>query len=291
MFESGGNAGDDPEVYPIFPDGSVGSMTKIPDQWKPLGYNRVRAVAGDAVDMDGQSLCGMSWAITDLKDASGKPLTNDTVIMGLRFNRSGTDPVGLFAVMPPALTARDPTPADKATDVLRDVVVSWTPGREAQKHDVYFGTVFDNVNNASRTSPLGVLARQAQDANSYDPPGLLDLGQTYYWRVDEVGASSNVTKGNVWSFTVEPVAYPIKNITATASGSSNAQSGPEKTIDGSGLNAADQHSVVEDDMWLSSSDDPVWIQYEFDKVYKLSELWVWNFNTTFEPDQGYGFNF
>jgi len=186
-------------------------------------------------------------------------------------------------------TASNASPADGATDVLRDVVVSWTPGREAQKHDVYFGTVPADVETATRSSPLGVLVSQAQDANSYDPAGLLALGQTYYWRVDEVDASSNVTKGNVWSFTVEPVTYPIKNITATASGSTNAQRGPEKTIDGSGLNAADQHSVVEDDMWLSSSDDPVWIQYEFDKVYKLSELWVWNFNTTFEPDLGYGF--
>ena len=289
MFESGGNTGDDPEVYPIFPDGSVGSMTKIPDQWKTLGYNRVRAVAGDAVDMNGQSLCGMSWAITDLKDASGKPLTNDTVIMGLRFSRSGTDPVGLFAVMPPETTAQKPNPADKATDVLRDVVVSWTPGREAQKHDVYFGTVFDNVNNASRTSPLGVLVSQGQDANSYDPAGLLALGQTYYWRIDEIDASSKVTKGNVWSFTVEPIAYPIKNITATASSVQSAETGPGKTVDGSGL-ANDLHSTTAEHMWLSDVAVPLpaWIQYEFDRVYKLRELWVWNSNQLVEGTLGVG---
>ncbi len=34
---------------------------------------------------------------------------------------------------------------------------------------------------------------------------------------------------------------------------------------------------------------PAWIQYQFDKAYKLSELWVWNYNGEFEPVLGYGF--
>ncbi len=288
LFESGGNAGDDPEVYPIFPDGSVGSMTKIPDQWKSLGYNRVRAAAGDAVDMDGQSLCGMAWAITDLKDAGGKPLTNDAVIMGLRFNRSGTDPVGLFAVLPPARAARKPAPADKATDVLRNATLSWVPGEAVKSHDVYLGTHLQSVSNASRTAPLGVLVSQAQDVNSYDPPGSLVLGQTYYWRIDEVEGST-VHKGQVWSFATEPLAYPLKSVTATASSSQGANMGPEKTIDGSGL-ADDQHSTTTEHMWLSSvtGPKPVWIQYQFDKVYKLREMWVWNSNQIVESVLGVG---
>jgi hypothetical protein len=42
------------------------------------------------------------------------------------------------------------------------------------------------------------------DANSYDPCGL-DLGRTYYWRIDEVNdANSNSPwKGEVWSFTAK----------------------------------------------------------------------------------------
>jgi len=225
-------AADDPEVYPIFPDGSVGSMTRS----RPVEDPGLQPRSRGGRRRGGHERPEPLWYVLGhhrLKDASGKPLTNDTVIMGLRFNRSGTDPVGLFAVMPPALTAREPTPATRPPMCLRDVVLGWTPGQKAQKHDVYFGTVPADVETAIRSSPLGVLVSQAQDANSYDPAGLLALGQTYYWRVDEVDASSNVTKGNVWSFTVEPVAYPIKNITATASGSSNAQRGPEKTIDGS----------------------------------------------------------
>jgi hypothetical protein len=70
----------------------------------------------------------------------------------------------------------------------------------------------------------------------------------------------------------------------------NQQTGPEKTIDGSGLDALDQHSVESSDMWLSNKKGPtpIWIQYEFDAVYSLHEMWVWNQNQMDEPDNGYG---
>ncbi|OHB66563.1 MAG: hypothetical protein A2Y77_14485 [Planctomycetes bacterium RBG_13_62_9] len=149
--------------------------------------------------------------------------------------------------------ARDPIPADEATDVARDAIVGWTAGDYAQKHNVYVGTDLADVNNASATTPLGVLASEGQTETTYDPAGLFEFGKTYYWRIDEVNAppSSTVFKGEVWSFTAEPYAYPIKNLTATAS-SSQPNMGPEKTIDGSGLNSADQHGIGEKDMWLST---------------------------------------
>ena len=186
-------------------------------------------------------------------------------------------------------TASNASPADQATDVIRDIVLSWKPADVAKSHDVYFGTVFDNVNNASRTSPLGVLVSQGQDANSYDPAGLLALGQTYYWRIDEIDASSKVTKGLIWSFTAEPVVYPIKNIAATASSVQSAETGPGKTVDGSGL-ANDLHSTTADHMWLSDVAVPLpaWIQYEFDRVHKLQEMWVWNSNQLVEGALGIG---
>ena len=190
--------------------------------------------------------------------------------------------------------ASNPSPAHEATDVPRDVTLSWAPGMYADKHDVYFGTGFNDVNDADRTNPLGVLASQNQDANTYDPAGVLDFGQTYYWRVDEVNASPDFTifKGDVWQFTVEPIAYPIaaENITATASSSNTANEGPENTINGSGLDADDLHSAENRDMWLSSviGPQPTWIQYEFNRVYKLHQMWVWNYNTPIEPAIGFG---
>jgi hypothetical protein len=194
-------------------------------------------------------------------------------------------------IAPQVKGAVQPYPAPEATDVSRDMILSWKPGKFAAKHDVYFGDSPDTVSAADRANPLGALVSQAQDANTYDPAGSLELGKTYYWRVDEVNAppDSTISKGAVWSFTVEPVAYPIAKVTATAS-SSQAGMGPEKTIDGSGLSASDQHSAQSTDMWLSNvaGPQPTWIQYEFDTGYKLHEMWVWNSNQLIEPSFGLG---
>ncbi len=39
-----------------------------------------------------------------------------------------------------------PNPVDGATDVYRDAVLSWTPGKFADTHNVYFGTALEDVN-------------------------------------------------------------------------------------------------------------------------------------------------
>jgi len=190
------------------------------------------------------------------------------------------------------VAAADPIPEDGAVDVHQDVVLSWEPGPFADTHNVYFGTVFDDVNNADTTNTLGVLASPGQGATMYDPDGLLEFGQTYYWRIDEVNAppDSTVFKGSIWSFTVEPFAYPIANIIATASSSAEGTD-PADTINGSGLDANDLHSMATTDMWQSliGGPEPTWIQYDFDMAYKLTEMWVWNYNFQFENILGFGF--
>ena len=178
-------------------------------------------------------------------------------------------------------TAKNPVPEDGAVDVHRDTTLSWTPGPFAVRHNLYLGTDFDDVNNADAGSP-DMLVVQGLAETTYDPPGLLDFGQDYYWRVDEVNAppDSDVFKGDVWSFTTEPFAYPIPgtNIQATAS-SFDTGKGPQNTINGSGL-SDDLHSTATNAMWLSQASEPntAWIRYEFDKVYKVTEMWVWNYN-------------
>ncbi len=188
----------------------------------------------------------------------------------------------------------DPNPADEAIEVLKDVILDWTVGEFADKHDVYFGTNFDDVNAATTIVNLNNVYKGRHDPNRYPISGTLnlDFGQSYYWRIDEVNAppSSTIIKGDVWSFTVEPFSYPIaaERITVTASSSSIAQ-GPENTVNGSGLDN-DLHSTEPTDMWLSEfmGLQPTWIQYEFDKVRKLHQMWVWNHNTLSEPAIGYG---
>ncbi len=209
-----------------------------------------------------------------------------TVDMG---ENGGTILEGEVGGMPTA--ARGPSPEDGAVDVRRDVVLSWVAGTFAAGHDVYLGTSFEDVSAAEADNPLNVLVSPYQSDNTYAPATPLAVGQTYYWRIDEVNAppDSTVYRGDVWSFTVEPYSYPLTNITATAS-SSNPGTAPEKTIDGSGLNDADQHSMELMDTWLSARNmpQPVWIQYEFDAVYKLDELWVWNSNQMLESTYGFG---
>ncbi len=189
-------------------------------------------------------------------------------------------------------TATGPQPESGSTDVLRDVVLSWSAGDSAVTHDVYLGASFDDVNAASRSNPLGVLLSQGQTGTSFDLPTTLDFGRTYYWRIDEVNGAPDYTifKGDIWSFTAEPFAYEIPDVVASSNAASEDQAGPENTVNGSGLNADDQHSVESTDMWLGlpAGDEPVWIEYEFDKVYKLHEMLVWNYNVQFEPILGFG---
>ncbi|UCF16892.1 MAG: discoidin domain-containing protein, partial [Phycisphaerales bacterium] len=188
--------------------------------------------------------------------------------------------------------AFNPSPAGEEADVPRDVILNWAPGEFANMHDVYFGISLDDVNNATATvDPAGVY-KGRQDTNIYTVGESLDFGQTYYWRVDEVNAAPDLTvfKGEVWSFTVEPVGYPLENIAVTASSQNRPDEGPGNTANGSGLDDDDLHSSESTAMWLSNIMDPnkAWIQYELDRTYKLHQMLVWNYNSSVEPVVGFG---
>jgi len=175
--------------------------------------------------------------------------------------------------------ASSSSPADGATEVCRKPVLSWTPGDGAISHNVYFGSDPDNWDQQS----LG------QSAASYDP-GPLELGAVYFWQVDENDGATTHT-GDLWQFTVEPLSYEIPGASIIATADSNdPDQGPDKTIDRSGLDEADLHSAETTDMWVSAEGgvgDP-WIQYEFDREYKLDKLLVWNHNSPLESIVGLG---
>ena len=185
--------------------------------------------------------------------------------------------------------ASKPVPTDQSDDIIRDVILAWTPGASAATHDVYFGASFDDVNAASRANPMDVLASQGQGPATFDPAGRLEFSQSYYWRVDEVAADGTVYPGAVWSFTTEPLMYAVENIVVTTNTTSEEQSGPEKMVDGSGLNADGQHAIDDDTMWLGTPVDgnPV-IEFAFDGVYNLQEASVWNYNGEFETFLAFG---
>jgi hypothetical protein len=93
----------------------------------------------------------------------------------------------------------NPQPANGATDVGMATILSWTPADNATSHQVYLGLDKDTLRSADTGSPEYKGSKTLGD-ESYDP-GLLELGTTYYWRVDEV-YNGNAVKGLVWSFTV-----------------------------------------------------------------------------------------
>jgi len=200
---------------------------------------------------------------------------------------AGIDPSGLSA----QVLAIEPNPANGATDVPYYTDLGWEAGEFAATHDVYFGTDWDDVNGASVDNPLGVLAGAGLTETSLVLDSL-DFDTPYFWRVDEVNAPPDNTlyQGHVWNFTTEPVAYPIANVTATASSAHDPGNDAVNTVNGSGLDAEDQHSANLAHMWLSNitETEGVWIQYDLGQIYKLHGVHVWNHNSQTEKVLGYG---
>jgi O-glycosyl hydrolase len=97
--------------------------------------------------------------------------------------------------------ATDPSPADGASAVSIVPLLSWTAGwaaADTNGHDVYFGTDFNDVNDAN-TSTTGIyIGRQTDD--SYQVATALNAETQYHWRIDEIN-DTNIWKGDVWHFT------------------------------------------------------------------------------------------
>jgi len=126
-------------------------------------------------------------------------------------NQSGAMDVDFFAykegIIIPAPSnpdkARALTPAPGSTVTLADAApLSWKAGESAARHDVYFGTSEGDVNDADTTDTSGIY-RDRQNLVIYTPAEALELGGTYYWRIDEVEADgTTLHKGDVWSFSI-----------------------------------------------------------------------------------------
>ncbi|MFC1633636.1 hypothetical protein ACFL5Z_02235 [Planctomycetota bacterium] len=292
LFEAG--TGDGSEIAAILPGGVIGQSVTLSGSWGRTGHNsNGQSIDGNTTG-NGQAIVGICWAITDLLDENGNALTNDSIIEGIAVTaRNGMDPADWFAVVDRPYQAREPHPEDKATDVIRDIILTWEPGWSASQHIVYFGTDFDDVNNGTDSAKVG----PAQDALVYDPPGLLDFGQTYFWRVDEVNTvnPNSPWKGEVWSFEVEPYAYPLAVVDAIASSTLADLHSVNRIVDRSGItvdaNGNDVHSAASTDMWKSGflpAPASAWLQYSFDAAYTLHELLIWNANEFGEEFQGLG---
>jgi len=115
-------------------------------------------------------------------------------------NWSGTAaPCGLsevrFYYVP--VYASQPTPAVGQKSVDVDATLTWRAGREAASHRVYLST--DQQAVANGTASAKTVSTATFDAAP------LNLGRTYYWRIDEVNEAKtpSVRQGEVWSFSTK----------------------------------------------------------------------------------------
>jgi hypothetical protein len=114
------------------------------------------------------------WAVDEVNDGN---------------NWSG--PVWSFAVAP--YIASHPDPCDGAQLVESPVALKWIAGTGAVEHHVYFGDSETDVNLGTPYTDKGTRT----EPNYY--AGALGGGK-FYWRIDEVNATTVFT-GDVWNFT------------------------------------------------------------------------------------------
>ena len=81
-----------------------------------------------------------------------------------------------------------PSPADGADDVLVDAAFNWIEASFATSRELWLG----KAGAMEKVDPA--------PAGTTYAPGNLELGQTYQWRIDQVGPAGTVL-GHVWTFT------------------------------------------------------------------------------------------
>jgi hypothetical protein len=205
--------------FPSPADGAVIRDTWVSISWSPGDYAASHNVyIGESFD-DVQTGTGDTFKVnqTNTDYAIGFPgyPYPDGAVKGTTYywriediEADGTTthsgPVWSFTIA--TKTAYNPSPADVEESVDPNIVLKWEPGFGAILHTVFFGDDYDTVNDAVAGAPQGVTNYR---------PGPLELGKTYFWRVDEFHGFETV-RGDIWSFS-----------TPGAVGSPNPYSGAE----------------------------------------------------------------
>jgi hypothetical protein len=151
-----------------------------------------------------------------------------------------------------------PDPVNGEINVNPDIELSWLAGDGAVSHDVYFGTDYNDVNDA--TNPDVLPGRGNQTATTFNP-GILDYNTTYYWRIDEIDAGDSTTTGDIWSFTVRCPGYQSAYDTVHVPGDSTAVFG--SWWDPAGVD--NEMTLVADYTWrwIRRISSPTSVEYKF----------------------------
>ena len=114
-------------------------------------------------------------------------------VSGICAYNGGPEPPGYYCTFDDVFSSSDgpaaviPSPADGAIDVPVDVTLSWIEAAFATGRDVWLGKP-------------GEMVKVASPPGKTFTPGNLEIGQTYQWRIDQIGPSGTV-EGHTWTFT------------------------------------------------------------------------------------------
>ncbi|MGD8357039.1 MAG: Ig-like domain-containing protein [Lysobacterales bacterium] len=192
---TGGNHVFNVDATADFPSGDADSeflfewSTSGSGGWSPMVVVSAATSGYQSFDI-GDGVSGTVYVrVTDSDTTSGNTVYSTVSVDQMYFDTPApvTEAPGMAAA---------PEPADGAGGVPVTSMLSWSAGLNADSHEVYLGT-----------SAGGLALVSTQSATSFDPPGNLTAGQTYYWRVDEVNTIGTTT-GTVWSFTTSNVSGP-----------------------------------------------------------------------------------
>ena len=158
-------------------------------------------VTGTLYEYNGGPLVARTATMVDTNgnDPWEDPDENDEVFTsgasGIFAQNEDEEPVGYHSTFDDIFSASDgpaavnPSPANGAIDVPIDVSLSWIEAEFATGRELWLG----KAGAMEKVDP-------APTGTTYTP-GNLELGETYEWRVDQVGPSGTVT-GHTWTLTV-----------------------------------------------------------------------------------------
>ena len=106
-----------------------------------------------------------------------------------------------------AKQAKSPSPENLDIHVNAEdgnYTLSWTSAPDAVAHQVYIGTDSLTVAQADQTSSC----YKGEQAHTTFALNDLTSRFYYYWRIDEVEANGEITKGDIWKFSPRLLAFP-----------------------------------------------------------------------------------
>ncbi len=163
--------------WAIPPGMTVGTRFQTPD---------ISSIITEIISQDGWA--GGNALVIILRDDKSAPSTGLRCVHAYDGSTIGAP---LLHIQPPWPWATKPNPADGATGVSQ-ALFSWTAGEGAVVHNVYVGT-------SPELTEANLVAKNQPFAMYFHAPGFAP-GVKYYWRVDEVGTTGQVSTGTVWSF-------------------------------------------------------------------------------------------